>query len=198
MQYKMALHPKPQRYPAMALKPTIYKVNLNLVDMNREVYASERLTLALHPSETETRMLVRLLAYALNYDPDLSFTRGLSIAEEPELWQVSPDGRIALWIEVGQVSAERLRKGVSRADKVLLYAYGSETDLWWQKQGAELADLPKTTVMRFISEQVSELAQLCERNMELTITISETQLYITSAQQQLQLDLIPLTAISGL
>ncbi len=177
----------------MALKPTIYKATLNLVDMNRDVYATEKLTLALHPSETAVRMMVRVLAYALNYDQDLSFTKGLSTAEEPDLWITRPDNSVDCWIEVGQASPERLRKGVSRADKVRLYAYGSEVDIWWGKHRDAMNALPKTEVFSFVADQVDPLGHLCERNMELTITISEEQLFIASGDQQFEVLLKRLT-----
>ena len=114
----------------MALKPTIYKATLNLVDMNRDIYVTEKLTLALHPSETQTRMMVRLLSYALNYHPDLEFSKGLSATDEPDLWLKRGDGTVESWIEVGQASPERLRKAVSKSDQVRLYAYGDEVDIW--------------------------------------------------------------------
>ncbi|MCP4598848.1 YaeQ family protein [Neptuniibacter sp.] len=178
----------------MALKPTIYKATLNLVDMNRDIYTTEKLTLALHPSETQTRMMVRLLAYALNYDEDIQFTKGLSTADEPDLWIVRPDGSIPSWIEVGQASADRLRKGVSRADLVKLYAYGSEVDIWWEKHGGAISALPKTEVFSFPSEQAESLSQLCDRNMELTITISENQLFVAAGDHQVEVELMSLSA----
>ncbi|WP_292949684.1 MULTISPECIES: YaeQ family protein [unclassified Neptuniibacter] len=170
----------------MALKPTIYKATLNLVDMNRDVYVTEKLTLALHPSETAVRMMVRLLAYALNYDQDLSFTKGLSTADEPDLWITRPDSSVARWIEVGQASPERLRKGVSRADQVKLYAYGSEVDIWWAKHRDAMNTLPKTEVFSFSAEEVEPLGAICDRNMEVTITISEQQLFIATGDQQFE------------
>lgn len=173
----------------MALKPTIYKVSLNLVDMNRDIYTSEKLTVALHPSETATRMMVRILAYALNYDQDLEFSKGLSAADEPDLWIVRPDGSVNCWIEVGQASPERMRKGVSRAENVLLYAYGSEVDIWWSKHREGLESLPKTAVYRFVPEQAAQLESLCERNMELTITLSENQIYVAAGEHQVEVEL---------
>jgi len=106
----------------MALKPTIYKVELDLVDTDRHVYENLKLTMALHPSENFERMMVRLLAYGINYHRDLEFTRGLSATEEADIWQQSPDGSIEHWIEVGQASPDRIRKAVSRAPLISLYA----------------------------------------------------------------------------
>ena len=173
----------------MALKPTIYKANVNIVDMNRDIYATEKLTLALHPSETATRMMVRLLAYVINYDTDLSFTKGLSSTDEPDLWIVRPEGTVDCWIEVGQASPERLRKAVSRAEKIRLYAYGSETEIWWSKQGGDISGLPKTEVFQLPAEQVDPLAEICNRNMELTVTLSEEQLFISAGEQQFEVNI---------
>ncbi len=82
----------------MALKPVIYKLNLNLSDLNRQIYQDYQLTIALHPSETIERMVARILAFALNANEDLSFTKGLSSTDEPDLWQHSLDGQTLLWI----------------------------------------------------------------------------------------------------
>jgi len=177
----------------MALKPTIHKVSLNLVDMNRDIYTSEKLTVALHPSETVTRMMVRILTYALNYDQDLEFTKGLSTADEPDLWIVRPDNSVSRWIEVGQASPERMRKGVSRAEQVVLYAYGSEVDIWWAKNGDALKALPKTQVFRFDSDQVSQLEALCDRTVELTITLSENQIFVAAGDNQVEVEVSQLS-----
>ncbi len=173
----------------MALKPTIYKVDLNLVDMDRNNYQQCKLTVALHPSETPERMMVRILVYGLNQDQDLSFSRGLSATEEPDLWLIKPDGSVDHWIEVGQASADRIRKGVSRASKVSLYAYGSETDIWWEKNGAALSALPKLSVYRFQWDEIQAAAALVNRNMELTLTISDGDLFLNDDQHQVSLSL---------
>ncbi|WP_415911449.1 YaeQ family protein [Neptuniibacter sp. QD37_11] len=192
MQYKDAPNPM-NKAELMALKPTIHKVSLNLVDMNRDIYTSEKLTVALHPSETVTRMMVRILAYALNYDQDLDFTKGLSTADEPDLWIVRPDNSVSCWIEVGQASPERMRKGVSRAEQVILYAYGSEVDIWWAKNGDGLKALPKTEVFRFDAEQVTQLEALCDRTMELTITLSENQIFVAAGDNQVEVEVSALS-----
>ena len=173
----------------MASKPTIYKATLNLVDMNREIYATEKLTLALHPSETQTRMMVRLLSYALNYHPDLEFSKGLSATDEPDLWLKRGDGSVENWIEVGQASPERLRKAVSKSDQVRLYAYGDEVDIWWNKHEDAFSALPKCEIFRFHAAEVEALPRVCQRNMELTVSISEDQLYVVAEDEQLEVSL---------
>ena len=168
----------------MALKPTIYKVDLQLSDTDRHCYESCNLTLVQHPSETIQRMMVRLLVFALNYHPDLSFTKGLSTTDEPDLWQIAANGQVEQWIEVGQASPERMRKAVSRAPEIILYAYGSEADIWWQKQGAALTALPKLTVWRFEDNEVADLERFVSRSMQLTVTISDGEIYLSDAEHQ--------------
>lgn len=173
----------------MALKPTIYKVDLNLSDMDRNNYQQLKLTIAQHPSENLERMMVRLLVFGLNQDQDLSFSRGLSATDEPDLWITRPDGSVEHWLEVGQASTDRIRKGISKAEKVSLYAYGSETDIWWEKSQAGFAGLPKVSVHRFHWEEVQALPAMVERTMELTLTISDGELYLASDSHQASLRL---------
>lgn len=176
----------------MALKPTIYKVELNLVDLDRNNYQQCKLTLAQHPSETLERMMARLMVYGLNQSQDLQFSRGLSATDEPDLWEVSPAGSVEHWIELGQATVDRMRKAVSRAPRVSLYAYGSETDIWWSKQRDGLMALPKLTVSRFHWEQIQQLVGLVQRNMNLTLTISDGQLFLADDEKQVTLDLAQL------
>lgn len=173
----------------MALKPTIYKVDLNLVDMDRNNYQQCKLTIALHPSETPERMMVRLLVYGLNQDQDLQFSRGLSATDEPDLWIIRPDGSVDHWIEVGQASADRIRKGISRAPEVSLYAYGSETDIWWEKNKDSFLALPKLSIYRFKWDEIQALTPMVTRNMDLTLTISDGDLFIADDQTQVSLSL---------
>ncbi|MGB1239673.1 MAG: YaeQ family protein [Pseudomonadales bacterium] len=171
----------------MAIKPTLYKTELQLVDTDRNIYDSCKFTLAQHPSETQERMMVRLLAYALNYHADLEFTKGLSSQDEPDLWQISPSGEIENWIEVGQASAERMRKGISRSPQVKLYAYGSESDVWWGKAQGSFESLPHIEVWQFDSQQTRQLNELVERKMQLTLTISGGDLLLSDDQQSIEL-----------
>lgn len=173
----------------MALKPTLYKVDLQLVDTDRDIYQNCKFTLTQHPSETELRMMVRLMVYALNYHQDLQFTKGLSTQDEPDLWQISPSGEIDSWIEVGQASAERMRKGISRSPHVSLYAYGSETPIWWQKAASAFGALPHIKVFKFEHEQVVKLADMVSRKMEITLTISAGELFVNCADRDVNLTL---------
>lgn len=171
----------------MALKPTIYKVELQLSDFNRDCYDNIGLTVALHPSETPERMLIRLIAFGLHYCSDLSFSRGLSATDEADLWELSPSGEILQWIEVGQASPERMRKAVSLAKSVSLYSYGDSLDLWWKKEAASFRALPRTTVWALRWAQKYDFDGFLERKMGITLTISDDDIYVHSEGQQLTL-----------
>ena len=117
----------------VALKSTIFKVALQVADMERGYYADHALTIARHPSETDERMMLRVLAFALHAGPDLAFGKGLSTDDEPDLWQRDLTGAIGLWIDVGQPDEKLLRRACGRARQVVVYAYGRGVDLWWDR-----------------------------------------------------------------
>ena len=130
----------------MALKSTIYKAELSIADMDRSYYADHALTLALHPSETEERMMVRLLAFILNAHERLIFGKGISTDEEPDLWHLDYSGEIRQWIEVGLPDERRIRKACGRADAVAVYLYGALADKWWRDNESAMMPLDKVSV----------------------------------------------------
>ena len=124
----------------MAIKSVIYKVQLQVADMDRHYYATHPLTLAQHPSETDERLMVRLLAFALHADERLEFGRGLSTDEDPDLWQRDYSGQVERWIELGQPDESRIRKACGRSREVVVLNYGGRAaDLWWEKNASALA-----------------------------------------------------------
>ncbi len=172
----------------MALGATIYKAQLNISDLERHYYAEHQLTLACHPSETQTRLMVRLLAFIANAHEDLAFTKGLSTDDEPDLWLKAPDGRILLWIELGDPSVKRIKQGLSKAEQVLVFAYGGRSSQqWWQQNSAELKPLKRLNVWHLGSEQASELAGLAQRNMSISATLIEGEWLLTDGAQSITL-----------
>ena len=113
----------------MAAKSTIYKAQLNVADMDRQVYDTFPLTIACHPSETEARMMLRIVCFALHADPNLLFGRGISTDNEPDLWQRSLSNDIQLWIDLGTPDESRIREASGRAGRVLLYVYGDRANI---------------------------------------------------------------------
>lgn len=173
----------------MALKATIYKAELQLSDLDRQHYGSYSLTLARHPSETDERMMVRLLAFALYASEYLSFCKGLSDDDEPDLWEMDLGGNLERWIEVGLPDEKRVRKACGRARQVVVLTYSGRTAyLWWQQNQAALAKQEKLTVLQLPATQSQALAALAERTMNLSCTIQEGQIWLSSGQGDLQLE----------
>ena len=173
----------------MALKATIHKAELQLSDLDRQHYGSYSLTLARHPSETEERLMVRLLAFALHASEHLAFCKGLSDEDEPDLWEMDLGGNLERWIEVGQPDEKRIRKACGRARQVVVLTYGGRAaDIWWQQNQAVLAKLDKLTVLQLPAPQSQALAGLAERTMNLSCTIQEGQVWLASGQGDLQLE----------
>ena len=158
----------------MALKATVFKAELNVSDMDRGYYQPHQLTIARHPSETDERMMVRLLAFALNADEHLQFTKGLSTDDEPDLWLKNLQGDIEKWIEVGLPDERRIRKACSRAEQVKIYAYGARTaPVWWKSIQNNLARFDNLKVIYLLPEDTAGLAAMAARSMSLQTTIQD-------------------------
>lgn len=167
----------------MALQATPYKVELNLTDLDRGVYENLRFTVARHPSETEERLAVRLIAYALWYDEQLVFGRGLSDVDEPALWQKSLDDRVLHWIEVGQPDAERLIWCSRRAERVSLLAYGS-LRVWQGRVLDGVRSLKNISVVAVGQQALEELARELPRSVSWSVMISDGTLFVTDERGQ--------------
>ena len=169
----------------MASNATIFKATIQISDMDRHYYEDHALTLARHPSETDERMMVRLLAFALHAHEALLFGRGLSNEEEPTLWQKDLTGAIDLWIEVGQPDEKTIRQACGRAKQVCIYTYGGRgADQWWEKNLATLARLNNLSVMNLPLDASRALAQLAQSSMQLQCTIQEGQIWLASGENR--------------
>ena len=163
----------------MALPSTIFKANLQISDMDRHYYNEHQLTLARHPSETDQRMMVRLLAFALHSDERLSFSKGLCVNEEPALWQRSFSDEIELWVDVGLPDERRVRKACSRAAKVVLYLYGGRNaELWWQNNAEKLKRFANLSVIEIPEASCSELVSIIKRSMQLQCTVQDGEIWL--------------------
>lgn len=163
----------PHQGNGMALNATIYKAELQVSDMDRHYYATHALTLARHPSETEERLMVRLLAFALFADERLEFGKGLSSDDEPDLWRKALSGEIEQWIDLGQPDEQRIRRACGRAREVIVVNYGGRaSDLWWEKNSGTLAR-SKNLIVVDVSAATSALAAIAERSMRLQCNIQD-------------------------
>lgn len=173
----------------MALPSTIYRAVIQLSHVDRGVYETIQATLARHPSETAERMVLRLLAYAVCYEPELVFTRGIGAGDEPDLWVKGPDDRVALWIEVGTPEPERLLKAVRHAGRVVLLAGGSNRSRWDEQNLARLTGVSNLTIMGLDFFHVKQLASSLERSIAWDVTVTGGALYVTSAGETLDVSL---------
>jgi uncharacterized protein YaeQ len=166
----------------MAAKATIYKVSLNIADMDRHYYAEHSLTLAKHPSENDLRLMVRLAAFVLNSDERLLFSKGISQDDEPDLWQKALDGEIKLWIDLGQPDEKRIRKACGRAEKVVIYTYQEGSALaWWKQEEKSLKRFKNLSVI-YLNIQ-GEIEALAQRTMSLQCNISDAELSLLNDEQ---------------
>lgn len=178
----------------MALKPTIYKFDITLSDIDEGRYENLNLTVAQHPSETIERMMVRLLAYCLNLSEGLEFTTGLSNTEEPDLVQRSLDGITLNWIEVGEPNAERVRKASTIARQVKVYCFNTKANVWWSQAQNEIESCG-AQVYQFQWEQIAELAGLLERTLSLSVTITGMTAFIAADSGNVELTWAELTNV---
>lgn len=165
----------------MALRASIYKAELTIADTDRGYYADHALTLARHPSETEERLMVRLLAFALNAGPSLAFGRGLSTEDEADLWSHDATGVLDLWIDVGLPEERWLRKACGRARRVQVLAYGErKVPQWWQQNAAAFSRLERLSVLALAPQDCAALSAFAARAMQLTCTVQDGHVWLAS------------------
>lgn len=172
----------------MALKATIFKAELVVADMDRNYYGDHNLTIARHPSETDERMMVRILAFALYADPALAFAKGLCVDDEPDLWQKDLTGLVERWIDVGQPDEKWIRKACGRAHEVVVMSYGRAAEIWWSGIRDKLTRLTNLTVINLPEDVAPALAALTARSMRLQCTIQDGQLWITDGTETVSVE----------
>lgn len=170
----------------MALPSTIYRASVQLSDLDRQVYESLQTTIAQHPSETQERLLARLLAYSLCYEEELSFTKGVGSGDEPDLWSKGPDGRVRLWVEVGQPDPERLAKSCRHVQRAVLFAFGPTLNRWLTQHQQKLAPVHNLTVVALDFGFLGKLTADLERVINWSLTVTEGNLYLTVGDRTLE------------
>ncbi|MEN8136676.1 MAG: YaeQ family protein [Thermodesulfobacteriota bacterium] len=175
----------------MAFKPTIYKLRITLADTDRDYYDTLNLTVAQHPSETLERMMARVLAFCLNAQEYLVFTKGLSAVEEPDIWARTLDDRISLWVDVGEPAVERIRKATRLSPIVKIYSFNSKSDTWWEQGREKFKELP-ASFFQFPWGSIQALAALLKRTMDLSITITGDTAYIAAESGECEVSWVAL------
>jgi uncharacterized protein YaeQ len=173
----------------MALKATIFKADVQIADMDRHYYQDHALTIARHPSETDERMMMRVLAFIIHAHEALAFGKGLSSEDEPDLWQKDLTGAIELWIEVGQPDDKRILKACGRSSRVIIYSYSATSNIWWNQVGSRIERARNLTVINVAPAASMALAAFAQRSMQLQCTIQDGEIWITSNGETVQIDL---------
>lgn len=164
----------------MAKNATIYKVELSVSDMDRHYYETHKLTVAKHPSETDERLMVRIVAFALNAHENLEMTKGISTDDEPDIWQKSLSGELNVWVALGLPSEKVMRQSCSKADKVVVYPYGGRTaEMWWDKIKNSTNRFENLQVINFSEQDTDALAKLASRAMKLQINIQDGDVMVS-------------------
>jgi len=174
----------------MALPATIHRVAIELSDVDQNRYASINTTAARHPSETAERLIARLIAYALSYNEDIAFTRGICEADEPDLWIKSLDGRLLDWIEVGLPEAKRLAKASNHCERVTLFAYGEAYERWLAGCKPQLAVIKNFRLFYLSDDLIAPLVAQLNRSVEWQFTNSDNTLYISVGEQSIVGELV--------
>ncbi|MDI1258118.1 YaeQ family protein [Aquabacterium sp.] len=181
----------------MAIKATIYKAQLQLANMDRNVYADPALTIARHPSEADERMMIRVLALALGWPANtqegtIELAKDMWDTDEPALWQKNYSGEILHWVDVGQPDDKRLMKASGRAHQVSLWVFQSSTKVWWDGIATKLTRARNLTVWQVPSEQSQALAKLAQRTMQLQITVQDGTIWVNDGQETVEVTPIKL------
>jgi len=164
----------------MAQNATIYKIELSVFDMDRHYYEVHKLTVAKHPSETDERLMVRIVAFALNAHEHLEMTKGLSTDDEPDIWQKSLSGELDVWVALGLPSEKVVRQSCGKAGKVVVYSYGGRTaEMWWDKNKNSTTRFDNLQVINFSETDTGALAKLASRAMKLQVNIQDGDVMVS-------------------
>jgi uncharacterized protein YaeQ len=173
----------------MAIKSTVCKAEVQVTDLDRHYFEQHNLTIARHPSESDERMMIRLLAFALHAHEYMTFTKGLSTDDEPELWQKSFSDEIEVWIDLGQPDEKRIRKACGRAKKVFIFTYNYRSALiWWDQIKNKLSRFENLQIIAIPDEAFSAMGQMAKRNMQLQYTIQDGEILLTDGENSITIE----------
>ena len=170
----------------MALKPTIYKLKIALSDLDRNIYEALNLTIAQHPSETLERMMVRVLAYCINWQEGINFTKGLSEPDGPDICAYTLDDRLLLWLDVGEPAADRIKKATHAANEVKVYSFNEKSNVWWSQSSEKFKAL-NAQFFQVSFESAQQFALLADRTMDFSMSLSEGSAYISTEKGECEM-----------
>lgn len=172
----------------MAQKATIYKASVSIADMDRHYYEDHSHTIARHPSETDERMMLRILAFAMLAHERLQFTKGLSSDDEPDLWQKSLSDEIEVWVELGQPTEKRIRQACGKSQECIVISYGGNVaDAWWDSLKNKVQRFKNLKVLNVEADKVQNLATFAKRSMMLQMTIQENDIMVSDEENSMHI-----------
>lgn len=182
----------------MALKSTIFKINLQVSDVDRHYYNDHSITIARHPSETDDRMMTRIMIFAIHANEQLEFTKGLSTDDEPDLWQKSLSGEIEKWIDLGQPDEKRVRKACGLSKQVYIYCYsGSSAEIWWTQNSSKFQRFDNLSVVNIPAISANSLGKLAQRNMQLNCSIEDGTVWLSDGDSTVEINPENLKALNN-
>ncbi len=162
----------------VAISATMHRFSIGLSDVDRGVYEALDLRVAQHPSESERRMLSRVLAYGLRFEEGIEMGRGLSASEDPALSVRDLRGDMTLWIDVGHPQPKRLHRAMKAVGRVVVYTHKEPTTWLRDLQRAEIHDKASLEIWSLPPALLDELEGRVSRNTALGITVSDGVLYV--------------------
>ena len=171
----------------MALTATIYQFQLAISDIDRGVYDSVELRVAMHPSESPAYMVTRVLAWALNHQEGLEFAKGgLSQTDDPPLYVEDLTGLRTHWIDIGHPSPERLHKATKIAEAVQVYVH-KPLDPWLEQLRAKAVHRADAIAIYALPPDfIDALAQRLTRKNAWTVVHTEATLYVTLGDETVE------------
>lgn len=176
------------------MRATIYKVDLQISDMNRHYYEQHSLTLAQHLDESDTFLMTRIIAFALFADEKLTFTKGFYELSEPALWQKNYSDDIELWIDLGTPDEKRIKKASSLADKVVILSCSDKTDKWWSQMEKRLTYSKNITVLSIPPSIIDAITEHLDRTMQIQVTIEGSHVWVSINEHMIELEPVFLLA----
>lgn len=169
----------------MALGATLYNFDVDLSDTDRHVYESLSLRAARHPSESAEYLAARVLAYLLEFEPGIEFSRGVSDADEPAIAVRDLTGAIRTWIDIGTPDAARLHKASKSARRVVVYTHKDPAQFLKQLSGERIHRADALELYAIDRALVSALVARLERRMTFSLSVAGRELYVSVGSENL-------------
>ena len=163
----------------MALTATIHNFDVQLANVDRNIYESLALKVARHPSETDEYLLTRVLAYCLEYEEGIAFSRGLAEPDEPAIAVRDLTGTIKVWIEIGAPDAARLHKASKAAPRVVVYTHREPRILLRSLAGEKIHRADSLELYAVDRELLAALVPMVERRTAMDLSLADGSLYVT-------------------